>query len=223
MAGALCVVSFSAIPAAALPITDLFNTGVLTDDNDGLGAVLLLPGVLDLHYVMTSSPVLSDAATVLLNHPAWIDNGPNSNWIGTVAGLGIGASDVPPGDYVYESAFTLPPGTDLSSVEVTFLTANDNVLADLKLNGATTAISQGGFAAFGGPFTIDSSNGTFVLGVNTLEWTTGNFPIDIPPGNNPYGFRVDQIKGTYELVPEPGLWMLASLSILGLTLRRHRS
>jgi hypothetical protein len=216
-------VSLSAIRAAALPITDLFNTGVVTDDNDGLGAVLALPGTLDSHYVLTASPVLTDAATVLLNHPVWLANGPNSNWIGTSAGLGIGASDVPAGDYVYESTFTLPPGTDLSSVEITFLAASDNVLADLKLNGLTTGITQGGFTVFGGPFTIDSSNGTFVVGTNTLEWTTANFPIDIPPGSNPYGFRVDQIKGTYDLVPEPGSLFLVGLAALGLPIRRRHA
>jgi hypothetical protein len=186
-------------------------------------AVPLPPGTPDPHYVMTASPVVMDVAMVVLNHPAWLANGPNSNWIGTSASLGLGATDVPPGDYVYTSTFTLPPGTDLSSVVITFLTANDNLLDDLKMNGVTTALGQAGFTMLDGPFTIDSSNGTFAVGVNTLEWTTGNLPIDIPPGSNPYGFRVDQIKGSYSLIPEPGILPLSAAATLALLFRRRRA
>lgn len=220
---AVAVLSLASSGAAALPIVDLFNTGVASDDDDGLSAILLPPGTLDPHYVMTASPVPMDFAIVVLNHPAWLANGPNSNWIGSSASLGVGATDVPFGDYVYESTFTLPPGTDLSSVVITFLAASDNLLADLKLNGATTAIAQSGFDALDGPFTIDSSNGVFAIGVNTLEWTTGNLMIDVPPGSNPYGFRVDEIKGTYSLVPEPGSLALFCMAALAVIPRQRRA
>jgi hypothetical protein len=207
----LAIVGFIALAneSSALPILDLYNTGVVTDDADGMSAVLQTVGMPDPHYTLTASPLLGDTATVLENHPLWLTNGPNSNWIGSAASLGIGASDVLFGDYYYQSTFTLPPLTDLSSVEITFEVATDNALAELSLNGVPTLITYEGFGDYGGPFTIDSSNGTFVAGLNTLVWKVANFPIATPTGSNPHGFRVDEIKGTYELVPEPSSLLLA--------------
>lgn len=201
--GVVMAVSFQ---AQAVPLADLFNTGV---DSGGL---VLAPGLADPHYSIAASP-----ATVISNHPAWLANDAvgtpgGSSWIGTV---NPGATSVAPGLYSYTTTFDLT-GLDPNTASITMLLAVDNSV-NVLLNGNPTGISHAGFASFSGPMVLNSG---FQAGVNTLQFDVTN----AGTGPNPAGLRVEFTSATAALpVPEP---VTASLVLFGAVIllgRRRRS
>lgn len=206
--GIVALVLSLSTTAEAVPIT-LFNTGA-----DGSGS-LLAAGDLDPHWTITTSAEGSFStpapAITQLNHPAWLANGPNSNWISVVA---AGTTPAAEGAYVYETTFDLT-GLAPSSAQITGQFSVDNNVTDVLLNGASTGINGGGFSVFI-PFTINSG---FIAGVNTLAFEV----LNAGASANPHGLRVE-LSGT-ALVPEPStLSLVAGIGLVGLfgfQRRRH--
>lgn len=195
-----------------LNIQDLFNTGV------GSNGLALGDGVDDPHWNLVVDPSGLGDAVVPNGFPIgpWLANDTDSRWIGPDATSANG----PPGDYVYETTFTLDNAAALSSVLITGDWGSDNGGLDILLNGNSVGAGQlsGGFGSLTA-FSIDGSNGFFQHGLNTLQFAVNN----AGTGVNPAGFRVDNIVGTFTLVPEPTTAALALLGTIGLVSRRRRN
>lgn len=206
------LLSFTTSAVYALPITDLYNTGV---DNSG---VALGNDVADTHYEITSGPVTGSGRTISSIPGSWVSNNAASRWIGPV---GTGNGTATPGDYVYETTFTLPQLVNLASVLVEGDWGADNTRIRIILNGNTVVPNPPtdgtDFDSLAG-FSISDS---FVVGLNTLEFVINNTDHG---GNaaNPTGLRVDNISGSFELVPEPGALGLLATGIVGLGLAARR-
>jgi len=170
-----------AAPAGArAAIATLFSTG-LNDAGQPLDY-----GQPDPHYTMGPG---GGTVYAMQNHPAWLANGTASQWVGL---SGRGTDNFPPGPYTFATSFDLS-GFDAATTRVMLTIAVDDTLSDVRLNGASTGIHCAGFAAWNGPFTIETG---FVEGVNTLEFVFvngGSSP-------NPSGLRV-QAEGTAVLLP----------------------
>ncbi len=186
-------------------ITDLFNTGV-----DGSGNALS-GGATDTHYDLTSvpdaRPTPFDAVTPASIPGAWVNNDADSRWISPQNNV----TDVP-GNYTYRTSFTVPNDADLSTVSIAGRWGTDNQGQDILINGTSTG--QTNTAQFGSltPFSITSG---FKHGVNTLDFALNNAP-GAGGSANPTGLRVDDIQGTYRLIPEPLTMLAVGLSVAGL-------
>jgi PEP-CTERM motif len=189
----------------AVPIT-IFNTGV-----DPSAFALVGTGTLDTHYSIIS-PANNTAVTV--NDPGypippWLANNSGSRWIGP-AGNSYGV----PGPWIYRTTFNVPNVAILSTVSVSGDWATDDTGTDVRINGASTGQTDGGY----GVLTSFTVNSGFVYGLNTLDFYLTNAAIGI----NPTGLRVDHIAGSYQ-VPEPGTAGLAAVAIsASATLLRRR-
>jgi len=200
-----------AYQALAAPI-QVYNTGV---DN---GGGLLPNATADSHYALISAPSPYNTAytgngTDTLGPNPYLDDGPNSRWVGPSGWLG---EWLPVGNYVYRTTFDLA-GMTPSSASLLLNIASDNS-CKVYLNGVDTGIitSVSGFGAFS-PYSI---NAGFIGGVNTLDFEVNN-AVDVWVGNlNPTGLRVE-LSGSATVVPEPGaLTLLALGGLLSLALCR---
>jgi hypothetical protein len=196
------------------PIDSLWSTGL-----DASGA-RLVGGVADPHYTLLPGAAQGTVAIAIANHPAWALNDAASGFIGVAD---PGPTNTAAGEYNYQTSFDLTgfaPDTTL----LTLTMYADNRVNDVLVNGVSTGINFAGFAAqananTGKTFTIDASLlpvGTFLSGINTLEFRTAN---DSPVG--PSGFRVD-LSGSAEAIPEPSTFVLAGLGGLALLAARRR-
>jgi hypothetical protein len=195
-----------------VPIASLYSTGV---DNSG---VPLSPGTPDPHWnILASADGVFSApgpAITQLNHPAWLANGPTSNWISVVPD---GTTNIAAGTYIFETTFDLT-GMDESTAIVTGDFASDNTVTDVLLNGVSAGIAGGGFTATT-PFTFTSG---FVPGMNSLIFVMENLPQPAPnPPENPGGFRVN-LSGT-AVVPEPSSVVLAVVGAAAFFVCRRRA
>jgi hypothetical protein len=195
----------AAVTPGYVRVPSAYNTGV---DNAG---VVLAPGTPDPHYqfVFTDDPNISPpvAGTVQQNHPAWSAN----DAVGTVGSSYIstipdGTSNIPPGQYIFETTFDLTGYVD-STAFLHGRFAADNRISDILLNGVSTNVAGFGHATLAG-FSIESG---FLPGVNTLTFLAANDP----PNANPGGFRVE-LDAFAVPVPEPGSLVLAGLGISAL-------
>jgi len=208
----LLVLSLSTVTEAA-PIA-LFNTGV------DAGGSLLAAGDLDPHWNITNSPdpifTAPGSAITALNHPVWLANGPDSNWISVTAD---GNDTIAGGTYIYETTFDLT-GLDATTAEISGGFAVDTNLLNILLNGSGVGITQSGdlSTAFN-PFSIDNT-ANFNAGVNTLTFRTNRGGGAETAG--PHGFRAE-LSGTANVIPEPSSFALASLSMMGLAGLRRRN
>lgn len=215
--GSLAVVWATTVSttAYAVNISGLYNTGV---DNSGNA---LAANVNDPHYDLVF-PVASTNTEVTVNNgypiPPWFVNNAGSRWIGPAAnGYGLA------GNYAYETTFSLPANANLNTVNITGLWSTDDSSIGLFINGFPTANSTSGHASLW-PFSV-SGSGLFNVGPNTLRFELNN---SILAGfSNPTGLRVDQIQGTYLLIPEPATAGLAALVVamsgVAALRRRHSS
>lgn len=210
-AGSFHLYAFTNEDTKLLSIDDLFNTGVDASGN-ALG-----DGIDDPHWELVVDPSGLGDATVPNGFPIppWIANDADSRWIGPDAG----SANAPEGVYVYETTFTLESNANLNSVLITGDWTSDNNGLDIVLNGNSLGITNLGNFGSLNSFSIDGSNGFFNLGVNTLQFVVNN----APSSNNPTGLRIDNIFGTYSIVPEPTTATLALLGTIGLVSRRRRN
>ncbi len=165
----------SSTPAGRVAIDTLFSSGL------GEQGEALSPGTDDPHYIndATGEPVLA-----MQNHPAWMGNSSDSQWIGVTA---QGEENVAAGQYIFSTTFDLA-GYDSTTAVITLMIGVDNTLHDVRFNGASRGFSTAGFSSLNGPFTIDSG---FVAGDNTIEFVftnDGSAP-------NPMGLRI-KAEGT---------------------------
>ncbi|HEY4233480.1 MAG TPA: hypothetical protein VGM76_08640 [Lacipirellulaceae bacterium] len=195
------VICLAPVSRAAI-ISGLFNTGV------DPSAALLLTGQPDPHYSLilpassTAVAVDDSAGSIItpLGSP-WAQNSATSRWIGpSVSSSGAG------GNYDYRTTFSLPANAVLSTVNISGSWAVDDIIADVLINGNSTAPITPFYTPLT-PFTLPT--GFYQTGINTLDFLVGNANI----GQNPTGLRIEGIKGVYRVVPEPGT---ASMAIAGL-------
>lgn len=198
------LVTSCALSAWAVPIADIYNTGV-----NNAGVTLPHPAT-DPHYRIIVSPTGPSPALTVSDVgfpiPPWIANvygAGGSRWIGQNFG---GGGSI--GGYLYRTTFTLPANADLNSVNIMGEWASDDLGSDILINGNSTSQTNVGFTAYA-PFAV-SGSGLFAIGTNTLDFRLGN-------ALSVTGLRVNRIKGTFNLIPEPGSMTLMLISCLGIT------
>ncbi len=183
----------SATPSAnAGVVTGLFSTGF---DGSGKPAA---DGSGDIHYSLVSTPNgKSGTAYVTLQKlpigsGLWMLDTATSKWISPVADESTNVDA--PGSYTYQTTFTITgdPGT----VKINGLTAGDNAVTAIILNGQTVATNvSGGFQSFSS-FVLNSG---MLSGKNTLQFVLQNGG----PGTNPSGFRCELTSPSSGVVTGP--------------------
>jgi hypothetical protein len=192
----------------AATISNLYNTGV-----NG-GGFALPANVVDPHYAITVSPSGPLPAKTVIDtsfpFPPWVANNAGSRWIGPDA-----SSQGPAGTYRYRTQFTVPANAILSTVNITGLWGTDDNSLNIFINGNPTGNVSAGFMTLV-PFTVSSG---FQYGTNNLVFRLNN-------AGGPTGLRVDNIVGTYQVVPEPIAGALVCVGLIsgcGLHRRGRRS
>jgi hypothetical protein len=164
------------------PDTGVFNTGV-----DGSGAPLPV-GQFDTHYVLLANPDSAHPGILpyaIANHPAWVANDEDSQWISPSAAR----DDVAPGNYQYRLIFEIP-AKDVATAAISGSFATDDGSGGIFLNGTQVNNAGGGF---GGLASLDIPAGSgFVAGLNTLDFFVNNGGT----AANPSGLRVDDMTLT---------------------------
>lgn len=189
-----------AVPAQAVTITGLYNTGV-----DANGAKLANNGATEIHYAVNGAGV-----------PTTYTNGA---YISVADGVFIGAA--PDGGVVvnpniYTLTFSLA-GLSPVNAQLSGKFASDNY-ASVALNGVTLASqpAQIIFENFTQLTSFSASSG-FLAGLNTLTFT-------VTDGGAPSALLVSGLAGTAS-VPEPAAWalMLGGFGLAGAAMRRRRA
>lgn len=211
-AGAMLLCTMT-MPAYAVPITTLFNTGV-----DSTGTPLPDGTVGDSHYTLITVPggtstILSRRAVGGFPIPPYIGDSALSSWIGPNNSISL---DGPGGPYTYRTTFDLTglaPGT----ASITGGWTTDNNGLDILINGVSLGFTTP-FAAFAAgffPFTVTSS---FISGINTLDFVVFN-------GGGPTALRVEMTGDASRVsvsVPEPETLALLGLGLLGMGISAKR-
>ncbi len=122
----------------------------------------------------------------------WLNNSTVSKWIGPRANLGEALAD---GDYVYRTTFDLS-NRDTNTVLIVGRWASDNLGTGITVNGAAVNVPQSPSFTAWTSFNINSSNATFLPGLNTIEFAVNNAP---PPG--PTGLRVEFLQTSARTLP----------------------
>lgn len=190
----------------AVPLTGLFNTGLDSSGN------YLVTGAPDGNYSVIASPsgsfvpVATDDSIWPLVAGPWVANNPTfSRWISPQTNSGG-----PAGNYVYRTTFNIPANANLSTVMIGGVWGTDDPGTDILINGSSTGQISAAFTTLV-PFMVTSG---FNVGLNTLDFLLTN-------AGGPTGLRVDRFRGKYDLIPEPGTWILAALGLGGLLVRRR--
>lgn len=223
MAMVLMANGFVTSPAGADPIT-IYNTGI--------GA----PGSIDPNYELIHAPTGIDLAPVIIDPTQlawpWAVPTPGVNWIGVTdddartvlpyAPSDPGHLDDAGGLYIFRTTFDLT-GFAAETVALNGFWAADN-LAEIFVNGVSTGISRSGTGDVGydlQPFAL--TPGSFLSGINSLEFHVTNLNYQADPGN-PVGLLVQgmELEGTPTAVPEPGTLLLLAMGAIGAAATRRR-
>jgi hypothetical protein len=211
---AAAVLAGAAVPANAVAISGLYNTGV-----DGTGAAVAGVGAADLHWTLTGDTafVSGQNGVFPLNGP-WIAETGVSRWITPEPLAGATLDPVADGLYYYNLAFSLT-GFVPSTASFAGRFAADNKVTQISLNGNVLAASGGGF----GDWTSFGASSGFVAGLNNLQFIVTNIG---QQAGNPSGLRVEftQSDVTAGGVPEPASWamMIAGFGLVGAAMRRRQ-
>jgi hypothetical protein len=210
------VASLFSLPALAAPII-LFNTGVVGPNNpDGTNAtVITVAGTNDPHYTVTLPSGVGPApAKVVTDQGAYFRPG-NSQYVNP---FGSANRDDPVGGYVYRTTF------DLTGLDPASATISGTVYVD---NSVTVLLNGQGTGNIGGSFTqgtqlnfvIPVGHPGFQSGVNILDFLVDNAG-GLP---NPEALDVTLLRGTANLIPEPGsACLIAFAGVAGLAVRGRR-
>ena len=215
---AVVLLAAGADRASAVPISNLYNTGV---DNSNVD---LAAGAIDPHYKLVASddPSFPGPNALVTKPPlpgTWIGNSSTSQWISPNAQQAQPIGSEPPignaqGTYIYELTF------DLTGLDPTLATISGNWAVDalglIFLNGNYVP----GTTNFVGPgalthFTIPAGS-TFLPHVNKLDFVVVNGPALST------GLRVDGLGGDAPGIPEPSTVVLAGIGAVGLLVTRLR-
>jgi hypothetical protein len=108
------------------------------------------PGVIDPNWMVGAGQAfVTDDGGFPFN--VWLTNSVSSNWIFPQPSYTSNQTDAPDTSYSYSTMFDLT-GLNESTASITFLVAVDNALTDVLVNGMSTGLSYGSFAAFSDPF-----------------------------------------------------------------------
>ncbi len=200
-------------------ITTLFSSGVT---NAGASDTF---GATDLHYALISAPILFGGNPSVANPaPLYVSTKGNyagrGNWIDDGVGNGVsrwltpGSADASThavGTYTYRTTFDLSGFTASSAVLNLQMAVDDSVT--VRVNGAAVTGASGNSPSTFSSATINSSNATFVSGLNTLDFVVVN---GAGLTGNPVGLRV-QASGTAisaSAAPEPGALSLMAVGLV---------
>lgn len=122
----------------------------------------------------------------------WLNNSSVSKWIGPRANLG---EAIAAGDYLYRTTFDLA-NRDTNTVIIVGRWSTDNGGTAVYLNGTQLNVPLSASFTAWTTFTINSSNATFLPGINTLDFGVNNTE---PPG--PTGLRVEFTQASARTLP----------------------
>lgn len=193
-------------PAAAAPITTLFNTGV-----DASGALLVGGnGTVDTHWDIVSGPGITvpiDAVTYF--NTAYFSDGPNSRWLSASLSGGFDA-----GAYLFQTMFDLT-GFNPAATSISVSCATDDRLDGVLLNGVAVAGDCDGYGVFQN-FTISSG---FAPTTNTLQF-------NVVDTGFPMGFRAQFTSNATPIngaaIPEPASLLLVGSGVAGMVAKARR-
>ncbi len=189
-----------AVPAQAVTIAGLFNTGV-----DANGAKLADNGAAEIHYLVNGAPTAST-----YTNPAYL-SATDAVFIGAAPNGGVVVNP-----NIYTLTFDLT-GLQTKTASLSGKFASDNY-ASVALNGVTLASqpAQIIFENFQQLTNFSASSG-FNAGLNTLTFT-------VTDGGPPSALLVSGLSGNALAVPEPAEWalMIAGFGFAGLAARRRR-
>lgn len=205
---ALAVCACLLAPAAAgTVIPGLYDTGVLKDGR------LAPPNSVDMHYSLVSSadPALPGPNAYVTNPIAtgsWAPNDTTSQWISPNAGTAW--QSYPGGDYTYRLQFNLAGlNPDTASISGMWGADDAGFSGSILINGTPATGNPQATFYWLTPFSIKSG---FVTGINTLDFVVRNQTV-YP---SPTGFRIDDISGYAQTVPEPSILWLFGIGVVGL-------
>ena len=164
-------------------IPGLFATGV-DDDGNALDDLEVDP-----HYTLFENAdgesvdtLVHDSSVFPIVEGPWLANTDVSKWIAPRGDTAEAAG----GDYAYRVELDLT-GFEPSTAFVRGNWSTDNAGLDIRINGATTGVTNG--AQFGSlsPFTIDEA--PFISGINTIDFVLNN------AGAGPTALRVEGLTG----------------------------
>ena len=205
------------VPVFAGPIL-LNNTGMD-------GGVPITPGQLDTNWILLGgnyNPSVVTGSPSAEPFPYWLPNDATSQWIAPQGTYTPGMSD-PETYWTFQTGFTIDPGMNPLTAEITGRWLADNHGVDIYINGTPYIPSQqttlNDFQNWAS-FSLSGSSGLFQSGANTLEFIVLND--DAGPGG-PTGLRVE-MEGEVQEIPEPATFGLlgAGLLALGLVHRRRQ-
>jgi hypothetical protein len=197
---AAALIAGVAVPAQAVTISGLYNTGV-----DASGNKLADNDAAEIHYLVNGS-----ATAVTYTHPAYL-----------VASDGVFISASSGGGYsVNPNNYTLT--FDLTGLQAKTATISGNFAADnyasVYLNGTLIAAQPAAtiFENFQ-QLTSFSANSGFLAGINTLRF-------EVTDTGPPSALLVSGITGSALAVPEPAEWalLIGGFAFAGLAARRRR-
>ena len=188
-------------PAQATPVTDLRNTGISDSGTQ------LAQGSDDPHYAVIAGPFGSGSDQVRCTNQAWTDcqstADPDSQWL-TMSSI--------PGDLTVRTSFSIPADAVLASIVLSGRWTSQGATQDVRINGSSIPIpGTDPWKALS--IREDSQPGTFVHGVNTLDFVVHNDGLGA-------GLRSDDLH--VDALPEPRTWAALGAGIALLALLRRR-
>ncbi len=185
-------------------ITTLYSTGQGLQASGPGESGKNPPGIVDPHWTLIQAPtgatVYGDDAFTITAGSKNVLAPSGTEWIGPNPSSSFNA---PPGDYTYETTFSLA-GFIASSAIIQGKFAADNEVASITLNGVSVPLSFHGNLLSLTDFTISSG---FVSGVNTLDFNVVNLGSE----PNPTGLLVEFTSATATVVPEPTSLFLSAI------------